>query len=154
RYRLGVTALFQEPVGLRRHFGGDRLRTHLLPVPRPRAGQTHNHGEEQPCCCPRVLPPPLPQPLPRPRPPRLDRLVRHEPPQILRQLLRRRVPLPRLLPQRLQDDRLQVRRDPRRQTPRRRRLLERDLPQDLLPVRTVHYRPQRQQLVERRPQGV
>ena len=79
-------------------------------------------------------PAPGPQdgPLPEPDPPRPDRLVLQEPPQLVGQLLGRRVPLGRLLGHRLQQDRLQVAGHRRVELPRRRRLLLGDLPQDLL----------------------
>ena len=74
---------------------------------------------------------------PRADPPGQDRLVGQEPPQVLGHRLGRRVPRRRVLVDRLQDDRLQVARDPRVDRPRPRRLLGLDLLDQLEPVRRV-----------------
>ena len=61
----------------------------------------------------RLVPPRPPgDPLPRRRPPGPDRPVLQEPPQVVGQLLRRRVAARRVLGHRLEDDRLQVARAP------------------------------------------
>ena len=76
----------------------------------------------------------LRSPLHQRRPPGPDRLVLQEAAQVVGQLLGRGVALGRVLGHRLEDDRLQLRRDRLVEPPRRPRLLEGDLPQQLLPV--------------------
>jgi hypothetical protein len=68
---------------------------------------------------------------------------------VLRQLAGRGVARLRLLRQRLEDDRLQLRRDRRLQPTPRRRVLAHHLPQQHLAVLGSERRPQRQQLVQR-----
>ena len=60
---------------------------------------------------PRVPRGQLDRPVPERRPPGPDRLVLQEPPQVVGQVLRRRISAGRLLGHRLQDDRLQLARD-------------------------------------------
>ena len=83
-----------------------------------------------------------------------DRLVGEEPPQVLGHRLGRLVPRLGVLLDRLEHDRLQVARDPGIERPGPRRLLGLDLLDQLEPVRRVERRAEREQLVERQPQGV
>ena len=69
-----------------------------------------------------------------------DRLVGQEPPQVLGHRLGRLVPRLGVLLDRLQDDRLQVARDPGVERPGPRRLLGLDLLDQLEPVRRVEGR--------------
>ena len=97
---------------------------------------------------------PPPGPLRGGDPPRPDRLVGQEPPQVLRQGGRGRVAPGRLLVEALQADRLEVARQLRHQPRRRHRLAPLDLLQGLQRRGGPERRPAGQQLVEDRPQGV
>ena len=92
--------------------------------------------------------------LPGRRPPRLDRPVGQETPKILGQGRRARIPAPRLLRHRFQDDRLQVARDPRIDPAGPGRLDVEDPLHQPGPVARDERRAQRQHLVERQPQPV
>jgi hypothetical protein len=81
-------------------------------------------------------------------------LIQQPAPQVVGQLLRRRVAVRRVLLQRLQDDDLQLRGDGPVDRPRPPRLLEGDLPQQFLAVAAPEDRLQCQKLVQRCPQRV
>ena len=87
-------------------------------------------------------------------PPRQDRLVVEEPPQVLGHRLGRRVAVARVLLDRLEDDRLQVAGDARVDRSRPGRLDGLDLLGERHPVGRVEGRPQHQQLVEGQAQRV
>src|SRR5205807_3517323 len=91
---------------------------------------------------------PLARPLGQRRPAGADRLVLQEALQVVGQLAGGGVALVGVLGQRLEDDRLQLRRQRRVEAARAERLLEGDLPQQLLAVAAAERRLQRQQLVE------
>ena len=102
----------------------------------------------------RVPPAPPPRPLRQSHSPRLDRLAGQDVPQVLGQRLRRRVPLPRLLRDRLQDDRLQVPRDRRVVLPGRDGRVVQHPVDELRPRPGLERRVEGQQLVQRHAQAV
>ena len=87
-------------------------------------------------------------------PPGQDRLVGQEPPQVGREVGRRRVPVVRVLLDRLVDDRSQVPRDGPVQRPQPGRVGGRHLLDQLLAHPLVERRPEGEQLVQSQPKGV
>src|SRR5262249_18716843 len=121
-----------------------------LPPQGRAAQQQHRQGQCPGRCYPcRVAPAPLPQPPHHARRPRPDGPAGRDGGQVAARLLRRRVAVGRVLLHRLEDARLELRRDGLVAPPRRRRLLEGDLPQQLLPVGPAEGWLQGQQFVQR-----
>ena len=143
---MGGRRIFQAVVGQ-----GLRLRGSDRQIQADGRGGDQHQGEGRD---PRVAHRPAAELLGRRRPPRLDRLVVEEPPQVFGHRLGGGVPLLRVLLDRLQDDRLQVAGDAGVQRSGPRRLLGLDPLGQLEPVAGLEGRPQRQQLVERQPQRV
>ena len=88
------------------------------------------------------------------RPPRQHRLVVEIPPQVLGHRIGRRITTIGVLVDRLQDDRLEVARNPAVHRSRPDRLLGLDPLDHLEPVGRLEPRAERQQLVERQAQGI